>query len=79
MDIKKTVWVVMTKDRKKIAKGVPRNRYLVDVDDEKDNKRVLTYASKGVAQANSYGFYGQSGYTESDMEAVEAELIIKIK
>lgn len=79
MEIKKKVWVLMTKDGKKIAKGVPRNRHLIDVNDEKDNKRVLTYSSKGVAEANSWGFYGQENYKINDIEAVEAELVIRVE
>ena len=49
-------------DRKFIAKGVPRSRYLVAIDDEKDKKRIMTYASKGRAEAGFrtsffYGYY----------------------
>lgn len=79
MEIKKKLWVLMTKDRKMIAKGVPRSRYLIPIDNVEDNKRVITYSSKGVAEANAWGFYGASEYKEDDVEAVEAELIIKIK
>ena len=79
MEIKKKIWILMTKDRKMIAKGVPRNRYLIPIDNVKDNKRVITYSSKGVAEANSWGFYGFAEYKEEDVEAVEAELIIKIE
>jgi hypothetical protein len=59
--IQETVWVIMDKNRKVIAKGVPRNRYLIMADDEKDKKRVLTYSSKGRAEANSTGFYDGIG------------------
>jgi len=59
--IEKTVWVIMSKDRQLIAKGTPRNRYLIRVDDESDKKRLLTYDSKGRAEAGYKvsGFYGQ--------------------
>lgn len=42
MIIEEKVWVIVSKDRKVIAKGVPRDRYLVAIDDEKDKKRILT-------------------------------------
>jgi hypothetical protein len=78
------VWVIMSKDRKLIAKGVPRDRSLELVDDLKDKKRILTYASKGKAESafKISGFYGQnkiegfiSGMKISDfLEAVECKL-----
>ncbi len=81
MEIKETVWVIMTKDGKKIAKGVPRNRYLVDVEDKTDKKRILTYASKAKAEAGFTvsGLYGGHDYNKEDFEAVEAEFVIKTK
>ena len=81
MEIKETVWVIMTKDEKKIAKGVPRNRYLIDIGDKSDKKRILTYGSKSKAEAGFRvsGFYGGSEYDEKDYEAVEAEFVIKTK
>lgn len=90
---KKTVWVIMDKTRKVIAKGVPRHRYLCMVDDVKDRKRVLTYNSEGMARVGftSSGFYHERGVTEylqekfgqdtSDvqrLETVKAILVIKI-
>ena len=47
----KVVWVIMSKDKRLIAKGTPRNRKLVKIDDEKDNKRYLTYSSKAKAES----------------------------
>lgn len=81
MEIKETVWVIMTKDGKKIAKGVPRNRYLIDVDDKTDKKRILTYRSKAKAEAGFTvsGFHGGREYCKDDYEAVEAEFVIKTK
>lgn len=47
----KTVWVIMSKCRKYIAKGTPRNRELVEVENKDDKKRFLTYASKAKAES----------------------------
>lgn len=51
------VWVLMDANKRLIAKGVPRNRTLVFVDDPKDKKRILTYRSEATAAANSRGFW----------------------
>lgn len=56
---KEEVWVLMSSDRKVIAKGVPRNRYMCLVNES--NKRILTYGSEGKARASSTGFYTSSG------------------
>jgi len=68
---KEKCWVVMSKDRTLIAKGVPRNRYLYWLTDElaiqngqePDNaSRILTYTSKGRAEMgfkNHNGFYNE--------------------
>ena len=84
---KKTVWLIMSRDRKVIAKGTPRNRYLVPVDDESDTKRLLTYSSEGRAKAGfkSSGFYThqlpqelRDNYNNSDsLEAVKVEMLIQ--
>lgn len=86
---KETVWVIMTKCRKYIAKGTPRNRYLVAVDDPKDKKRYLTYTSQGKAESafTVSGFYTynikdfpyDTRTLDKDdyLEAVECEMIIK--
>ncbi len=77
----------MSKDRQFVAKGTPRNRELVRVDDTKDKKRYLTYSSKSKAEAGfaTFGFYGENqlkGYMwgdslEKHLEAVECEMIIR--
>ena len=76
----------MTTDRSKIAKGVPRNRYLINVDDVKDKKRVLYYDSKAKAESafKISGFYGNNYFDEKKgkyakfpLEAVEVEIKIK--
>lgn len=74
-------WVIMNQDKTVIAKGVPRNRELILVDDKTDKKRVLTYNSKKKAEAGFLGnwFWDRSGkkLTKKDMEAVEVEITIK--
>lgn len=86
--LKQTVWVIMSKDRKIIAKGVPRNRELVLVNDKKDKKRILTYSSERMAKVGfKSGFYGMrriEGYSyEKDLsefvEAVECEMTLTLK
>lgn len=75
MEIKLKAWVVMTKDRSLIAKGVPRNRYLVKVSDSSDKKRILTYSSEKIAFANSHngvGFYGM--VDDRLLEPVQVEI-----
>ena len=70
-------WVIMTKDRTMIAKGNPRNRWMVRVDDKKDRKRILTYKSKTMAEmAFSYGngFYCDGPF--GDLESVEVDVSI---
>lgn len=86
---KSTKWVIMSKDRKFIAKGVPRNRHLVPVEDKKDKKRILYYSSKKMAENafTSCGFYGEwqiklnSEETRRSylLEAVEVEITIREK
>lgn len=80
------VWLIMSKDRKFVAKGTVRNRCLVAVDSS-DKKRFLTYTSKAKAE-NGFklsGFYGmeQLGFKYGDdisdyLEAVEAKLTITL-
>ena len=74
------VWVIITKDKKMIAKGVPRNRYLVPIDDLKDKKRILTYSSEKTAIANftNSGFYNKGKYKQEDFEAVKANLTLEV-
>lgn len=69
------VWVIMSKDRKLIAKGSPRNRYLIPVEELfNDRKKFLTYSSKGVAEAafKNHGFYGGYPYGTDLTEVLEA-------
>jgi len=81
----KTVWIIMSKDRKVVAKGTPRNRCLVLTADLKCKKRLLTYSSKGMAEAgfNNNWFYQSSlpldsrGYKKEDLEAVEVKMTVQ--
>jgi len=75
-----TVWLIMTKDRKMVAKGTPRSRTLVDVDNKTDKKRFLTYSTKGRAEAGfkTYWFFGGYGLTADDYEAVEIKMTMEI-
>lgn len=79
--INETVWIIMTKDRKYLAKGVPRNRYLVALGNTEDKKRILTYKSKGraIAAFSNNGFYNSSNYVTEDFEAVEVEMVLQVK
>lgn len=75
----KEVWVIMSKDRKYIAKGTPRNRSLELVEDRRSKKRTLTYASKGVAEnafKNNW-FYGRHDLKPEDMEAILCSLTLE--
>jgi hypothetical protein len=81
---RKTVWLIMSKDRQYVAKGIPRNRYMVSVDDKKCKKRYITYSSKGMAEAGfkNSGFYGSQrpiGVAPEDYyEAVECEMTLNL-
>lgn len=88
---KKSVWLIMTKCRKYVAKGTPRNRCLVSIDNKKDKKRFLTYSSHGMAESafktNGFSTYGikdfpyNNGYMSdrsSYLEAVECEMTLSI-
>ena len=81
----KTIWLIMSKDRQYVAKGTPRNRYMVSVDDKKDKKRYLTYSSKGMAESGfkNFGFYGSQIPRDVKFidyyEAVECEMILNLK
>ena len=82
------IWVIMSKDRKVIAKGTPRNRHLIYLSDTKNRLRYLTYTSKKMAESafkTSFFYYrDESGnfvpcpYTRDDLEAVETKLILEI-
>ncbi len=81
---KKIVWLIMSKDRQFVAKGTPRNRYMVSVDDKKCKKRYITYSSKSMAEAGfKYsGFYGdvrpRGGDPIDYYEAVQCELTLNL-
>jgi hypothetical protein len=82
MKIVRNVWVIMSKDRTVIAKGVPRNRYLIKVDDEKDNKRILVYqselrAKKAFMDDWFYAGKGTEKIGREDLEAVKVTEIIE--
>ena len=87
----KKVWLIMTKCRKFVAKGTPRNRELISIGDKKDKKRYLTYSSKGMAES-AFKTSGFSTYRIEDfpyddsynadrteyLEAVECEIVINV-
>lgn len=75
--IKRTVWVIMTKDHKYIAKGVPRNRWLIPIDDENDNKRILTYTTKKKAE-NGFKLSGFYCGHDKELEAVKCSMTLSI-
>lgn len=84
LEIKETKWVIMDKERTVIAKGSPRNRHLVSVDNTKDKKRILYYSSYNMAKAGySVGFYAwdtpKKHWDKYDLEPVEVEFIIREK
>lgn len=87
---KKEVWVLMSKDRKVIVKGIPRYRYLCMINGN-DQKRIMTYASRGRAAASARGFYADglwNEYTDKphdmdydeylQIEPVKVEMTMKI-
>lgn len=78
LHVEKTAWVIMTQDRKFIAKGTPRDRWLIPVDDQEDQKRYLTYQSKGRAESafKVSGFFNCTE-TNSPLEAVRVKMIIE--
>lgn len=77
-------WIIMSKDRKHVAVGQARNRYIAPVG-ETGNHRLLTYNSEGKARAgfsNSNGFYGMSqltGYQRNRYEDNLAEILEPVK
>jgi len=87
----KKVWLIMSKCRNYVAKGTPRNRELISVDDKKDKKRFLTYSSKKMAES-AFKTSGFSTYRIIDfpydnsyksdrseyLEAVECELVLNV-
>lgn len=79
-----TVWIIMSKDRSLIAKGNVRDRQLIPTSDTNDIQRILTYTTKGRAEAawKTSGFYNMElidGYDSSKLlgeylDAVEVNL-----
>lgn len=57
--LQRKTWVIMDKKRMVIGAGVPRNRELKFLTDESGTSRILTYPSKGRAEAGfkTSGFY----------------------
>lgn len=85
------VWLIMAKCRKFIAKGTPRNRELILVDDKKDKKRFLTYSSKGMAESafkksgfstwrtKDFPYDNSFGVDRTEyLEAVECSLVLNV-
>ena len=78
-------YVIMSKDRKWIACGTPRNRELRLIEDL-GNIRILTYKSKGVAESGFKNHWfstynhnrGENGHIEppkeNDLEAVKMKV-----
>jgi len=88
---KQKIWLIMSKDRRFVAKGTPRNRTIVRADDVKNKMRLLTYKSKGMAEAGftKSGFYSQGllgnriddnedneAFLRRNLEAVEFEMTL---
>lgn len=76
MDILDQVFVVVSKDRKKIMKGLSKSeRYLMDIDDY--SKHVSTFTTKVSAEAwlrsGRILFDAYEKYDVSDLEVIEAE------
>jgi len=73
-------FVIMNEKRTKIAKGVPRNRYLVGVRNAAtDKKRLMYYDSENKAKAafTVSGFYNQND--DEKLEPVPVTITIKEK
>lgn len=76
------VWVIMSKDKKKIVKGNPRHRFLVRLDDNDDNKRVMIYMKEHYARGAmlSPGIIGEKGQVNSrNLCVVEANISITLE
>jgi hypothetical protein len=72
-------WVIMDKERTVIAKGVPRQRYLIPLNDMNDNKRIMYYSSKGRARAGftGSGFYRPDYNKKYQLEPVKVKITIE--
>lgn len=66
MEIKKKVWLIMDKKHMVVAKGVPRNRRLELLSNEKSRQRILTYDSqkKAISGFRDSWFYTGLGVDE---------------
>jgi hypothetical protein len=75
------VWVIMDKDRTVIAKGVPRDRWLINVNKKKDAKRIITYSNEKRAGMGFTrgGFWteGKKPWSDYELEAVKVKLTIQ--
>lgn len=83
LNLKFKKWVIMDKQRRVIAKGVPRNRSLILLSDKDDQQRILDYTTKKRAEAGftGCGFWGnkdpENEGKKYDLEAVSVEIVIK--
>lgn len=83
LNLKFKKWIIMDKGRRVIAKGVPRNRQLIPLNDTEDQQRILDYTTKSraVAGFTGCGFYNNhdpdNGDKSYELEAVPVEIIIK--
>jgi hypothetical protein len=79
--IEETKWMIISKDRRFIAKGVPRNRWLVPID-KKTNDRILLYSTEKRAKdafVNNWFFTtDESKHLKADdLEAVKVIITYK--
>ena len=77
------VWVIMSRDRKVIAKGTGKDKELVSVDDKSCRRKILTYTSERSAkQGMNYGYLAMrtgDGWEErNDLEIVECSMTLNV-
>ena len=80
MDIFDEVFIVVSKDRKRVMKGLSKSeRYLMDVYD--DSKHVSTFTTKPSAEAWLRGgrIHMCEGYEVSDLEVAEVTVTYRCK
>lgn len=83
--IENTTWLIMSKDRILVAKGTPRNRHMVKLQDHidgKDKKRLLSYSTYGKALSaiKTSGFYGfYKTPREEHLEPVEVKTTMEFE
>lgn len=70
-------WIICDKERTVVAKGVPRNRYLVELSDVTNKQRLLTYSSKKKAELGftASGFFGQRDIEKKRGKKLELEAV----